>query len=76
MQPKTLHWFDHNQTPMEEILYYFGRLESLYQQIVFDADIDDGIDSINPDYLLHKVSSCSEKLRNSNSIFNEYREIY
>lgn len=61
---------------MEEILYYFGRLESLYQQIVSDADIAEGIDSINPDYLLHKLSSCSEKVRNSNSILNEYREIY
>lgn len=61
---------------MEEIRYYFRRLESLYQQIVSDADIDEGIDSINPDFLLHKISSCSGKLRNSNSILDEYKEIY
>lgn len=61
---------------MEEIRYYFRRLESLYPQIVSDADIDEGVDSINPDFLLHKISSCSKKLRNSNSILNEYREIY
>lgn len=61
---------------MQEILYYFGRLESLYQQIVSDADIVEGIDSINPDFLLHNISSCSGKLRNPNSILNEYREIY
>lgn len=51
MQPKTLQLSKQNLIPMEEILYYFGRLESLYQQIVSDADIYEGIDSINPDYL-------------------------